>query len=73
MQSLRPPNVTVGQIALAWCLAQVGVSTVIPGAKTAAQVDENVMAAGLTIEPVLFAELTAVYNQLVRPLVHHRW
>ena len=73
MGDLRPPNVSIAQMALGWCLAQHGVSTVIPGAKSVAQVDENVMASGIEIDPVVFAELTNVYNQYLRAFVHHRW
>jgi aryl-alcohol dehydrogenase-like predicted oxidoreductase len=62
------------QFALRWILDQPGVTTVIPGARNAAQVAGNVAAADL---PPLTAEQHAavrdVYDRLIRPHVHHRW
>ena len=40
---------TVGQLALAWCLRQSNVSSVIVGATSTAQIEENVGASGLKL------------------------
>ncbi|MFM9873592.1 MAG: aldo/keto reductase, partial [Fimbriimonadaceae bacterium] len=40
---------TVGQLALAWCLRQPNVSSVIVGATSTAQIEENVGASGLEL------------------------
>ncbi|TCB96008.1 aldo/keto reductase [Micromonospora zingiberis] len=65
---------TMAQFALRWVLDQPGVTVVIPGARDAAQAHANVAAAG---QPPLstseLAEVTAVYDELIRPQVHHRW
>ena len=42
----RSPGKTVGQLAIAWLLAQPGVCTVIAGATRPEQVEENAGAAG---------------------------
>jgi aryl-alcohol dehydrogenase-like predicted oxidoreductase len=65
---------TLAQFALRWVLDQPGVSTVIPGARSAEQVSQNVAAAAL---PPLRAEqhagVRAVYDRLIREHVHDRW
>ncbi|MEV6692440.1 aldo/keto reductase [Micromonospora sp. NPDC051196] len=65
---------TMAQFALRWVLDQPGVTVVIPGARDAAQARANVAAAG---QPPLstseLTEVTAVYDELIRPQVHHRW
>ncbi|WP_445262887.1 aldo/keto reductase [Pseudokineococcus sp. 1T1Z-3] len=60
--------------ALRWVLDQPGVTCVIPGASSAAQVRSNVAAAQL--EPLTADELAAVervYDEHLRDVVHHRW
>ncbi len=42
---------TIGQLALAWCLRQRGVSSVIVGASKVSQIEENSVASGLLIPP----------------------
>lgn len=66
--------VTTSQLALRWILDQAGVTTVIPGARNAAQARSNAAAADL---PPLTAEQSArfaeIYDSSVRPHVHARW
>ncbi|MGC5053051.1 aldo/keto reductase [Micromonospora sp. DT48] len=65
---------TMAQFALRWVLDQPGVTVVIPGARDAAQARDNAAVAG---QPPLstqeLAEVAAVYDDLIRPQVHHRW
>lgn len=65
---------TMAQFALRWIVDQHGVSVVIPGARNPEQARSNVAAAAF---PPLDAEtrtaVAAVYDELIRPLVHHRW
>ncbi|AEB44003.1 MULTISPECIES: aldo/keto reductase [Micromonospora] len=65
---------TMAQFALRWVLDQPGVTVVIPGARDAAQARANVAAAD---QPPLstseLAEVASVYDELIRPQVHHRW
>ncbi|GAB3844263.1 aldo/keto reductase [Micromonospora andamanensis] len=65
---------TMAQFALRWVLDQPGVTVVIPGARDAAQALGNAAVAGqpqLSTEEL--AEVAAIYDDLIRPQVHHRW
>ncbi|GAA2823228.1 aldo/keto reductase [Nonomuraea rubra] len=71
---LVPEGVTMAQFALRWILDQEGLSVVIPGARNPAQARAN--AAADAVPPLDEATLAAVrdvYDELVRPQVHHRW
>lgn len=74
LRGLVPAGQTLAQFALRWIIDQPGVSTVIPGARNAAQAEANTAAAAL---PPLSAEAAAgvreTYDELIRPLVHDRW
>jgi len=74
IRSLLPPGVPMVQFALRWILMFDAVSCAIPGGKRPEQVAENCRAADL---PPLTAEamvaLRRIYDQRIRPLVHHRW
>ncbi|MGO4604363.1 aldo/keto reductase [Terrabacter sp. 2YAF2] len=62
------------QVALRWILDQAGVSTVIPGARNAAQVHGNVAAA--TLDPLgdeVLDGLRDIYDEEIREHVHSRW
>lgn len=72
--ALSPAGATPAQTALRWIVQQPGVTSVIPGARNAAQARANAAAAGL--DPLPDATLTAVrelYDARIRPLVHDRW
>jgi aryl-alcohol dehydrogenase-like predicted oxidoreductase len=65
---------TTAQLALRWILDQPGVSTVIPGARNAAQVRGNVAAAELEPLPVdVLDALHDIYDTQIREHVHDRW
>jgi aryl-alcohol dehydrogenase-like predicted oxidoreductase len=74
LRSQLPPGMTMATLALRWILMFPEVSCAIPGAKRPEQVDENARAADL---PPLSAEtmsaIEEIYNQQVRPQVHHYW
>jgi len=55
---------TMAQLALAWCLRDTIVSAVIVGATRPEQVDDNVAAAGLQIDPAIFQQM----DQILTPL-----
>jgi aryl-alcohol dehydrogenase-like predicted oxidoreductase len=55
---------TMGQLALAWCLRDPIVSAVIVGATSPEQVDENVGAANLRIDPAIFQQM----DQILTPV-----
>ncbi|GAA3730213.1 aryl-alcohol dehydrogenase-like predicted oxidoreductase [Spinactinospora alkalitolerans] len=74
IRELIPEGMTMAQFALRWILDQPGVSTVIPGARNAEQARGNAAAAGFAPLPEsVHAAVRDIYDELVRPQVHHRW
>lgn len=61
VQRLRPlseeAHCTLAQLALAWCLRSDVVASVIAGATRPEQVDDNVAAADLDVDPAIFARM----------------
>ncbi|MEO3800376.1 aldo/keto reductase [Nonomuraea sp. B1E8] len=71
---LVPPGASMAQFALRWILGQEGVSVVIPGARNPAQATANAAAADLPpLDAATLEAVRAVYDDLIRPQVHHRW
>jgi aryl-alcohol dehydrogenase-like predicted oxidoreductase len=71
---LVPQGATMAQFALRWIIDHPAVSVVIPGARNPAQARLNVEAADLAPLPgEVHDEVTAVYDELIRPSVHSRW
>jgi aryl-alcohol dehydrogenase-like predicted oxidoreductase len=67
-------GLTPAQAAIAWCCQQPGVSTVIPGARSADQARGNAAAGTVPELPAgLGAGVRDIYDHLVRASVHHRW
>jgi aryl-alcohol dehydrogenase-like predicted oxidoreductase len=74
LRPLVPPGATMAQFALRWILMAGGVSTVIPGARSAAQARANAAAATLDpVDPDTMAAVREIYDRLIRPHVHDRW
>lgn len=72
--ALAPQGATPAQTALRWIVQQPGVTSVIPGARSADQARANAAAASLP--PLPQATLDAVrdlYDRRIRPQVHSRW
>jgi aryl-alcohol dehydrogenase-like predicted oxidoreductase len=57
-----PEGVSMTQAALQFCLAQPGVSTVIPGAKTVEQLLENLAAADGSLPPEVIMQMAALWD-----------
>lgn len=74
IRRIVPAGVTMAAFAMRWILQHEEVSCVIPGARNADQVIENVKASDL---PPLSSEqmqtLTKLYQDEIRSLVHQRW
>jgi len=74
LRPLVPEGMSMTQMALRWILMFPAVTCAIPGGKRVEQVTENVQAADF---PPLSAEtmsaIEAIYDQKVRPQVHHYW
>jgi aryl-alcohol dehydrogenase-like predicted oxidoreductase len=68
------PGGTLAQWALRWILMFDAVSCIIPGARRPTQVEENAAASALL--PLTDSQMKTVqqiYDDAIRPLVHHRW
>ena len=74
LRPLVPPGVSLTQVALRWILMFDGVTSAIPGARTAAQARENAAAAALPpLEAGTMAAVRRVYDEHIRGLVHAGW
>jgi len=71
--ALTPAGWTTAQLALRW-LAQVGVTTTIPGARTPEQALGNAAVGDLPEIPAdIMDALEAIYDERIRAHVHGRW
>ena len=67
-------SATMAQFALRWILMFDAVTVAIPGAKNPGQARANAAAADLpALAPDTMAELRKIYDEDIRPSVHHRW
>lgn len=74
VREFGPETATPAQVALAWCVQQSGVSTVIPGARNRGQVEANAAAGRLpALRPELVDGINDLYRDVVAEHVHHRW
>ena len=74
LRSLVPDGVTMAQFALRWIIDQPQVTVVIPGSRSPQQAIGNAEAAELAaLGDDVHAKVKAVYDDLIRPHVHHRW
>lgn len=74
VRALVPKGVTLAQWALRWILMFDAVTCAIPGARRPKQIEDN--AAASDLPPLTDAQMAAIqkiYDQRIRPLVHHRW
>ena len=68
------PELTPAQTAIAWIWQQPGVSSVIPGARSAEQARLNAAAGSApTLGPLFNAEVRELYDELISEHVHERW
>lgn len=74
LRSFVPPASTMAQLALRWILMFPEITCAIPGAKTAAQVEENLRAASLPrLDAATMARIAEMYDRRFRSTVHPRW
>jgi aryl-alcohol dehydrogenase-like predicted oxidoreductase len=67
-------DVPAAQAALAWVVQQPGVTTVIPGARSAEQARSNAAAGSLPTLPAAFLDAVAdLYDRRLRASIHSRW
>jgi aryl-alcohol dehydrogenase-like predicted oxidoreductase len=68
-----PEGVRPAQAAIAWVLAQDGVSSVIPGARNVAQARANAEAAEIELPEEFDAAVRGIYDRHLRAEIHPRW
>ncbi|GIG65188.1 aldo/keto reductase [Phytomonospora endophytica] len=74
IRELLPEGMTMARFALRWILDQPGVSVVIPGARNPEQATANAAAAtDAPLSEETHEAVRAIYDELIRPQVHHRW
>jgi aryl-alcohol dehydrogenase-like predicted oxidoreductase len=71
--ALVPDGVRPAEAAIAWILAQDGVTSAIPGARNVEQARGNAAAAGVTLPDGFDAGVRDVYDRLLREQIHPRW
>jgi aryl-alcohol dehydrogenase-like predicted oxidoreductase len=54
-------GISLAQLALAWCLAESNVASVITGVTRVSQLDDNVKASGLRLPREILAEIDAIF------------
>jgi aryl-alcohol dehydrogenase-like predicted oxidoreductase len=74
IRRIIPGNVSMADFAMRWILQHDEVSCVIPGARNADQVIENAKTSDLPpLTPEQMQILADIYQEQIKPLVHHRW
>jgi len=74
LRKLVPEGWTMAQFALRWITMFQAVSCAIPGARNPKQAEENARASDLpALSPETMRAIRAVYDERIRPLVHHYW
>lgn len=74
LRALLPESVTMAQFALRWILMFDAVTCAIPGAKRPSQAEENARAADLPpLSDETMQRVRKIYEERIRPLVHHYW
>jgi aryl-alcohol dehydrogenase-like predicted oxidoreductase len=74
LKAICPADMSMVQFALRWILMFDAVTCAIPGAKTAAQVEENVTTSDLeSLSEETISKTRAIYSRHVRDQVHHIW
>jgi aryl-alcohol dehydrogenase-like predicted oxidoreductase len=74
LRGLVPAGRTMAEFALRWILMNDAVTTVIPGAKNAAQATTNNAASDLeALSPKAMEAIELVYRERIAPHVHHAW
>jgi aryl-alcohol dehydrogenase-like predicted oxidoreductase len=74
IRRIIPANVSMADFAMRWILQHDEVSCVIPGARNANQVIENAKTSDLApLTSEQMQTLANIYQEQIKPLVHHRW
>ncbi len=73
LKKILPNNFSLSDLALKWILMHDEVTVVIPGAVNKDQVELNTKASSLEDITTLLPEIKSIYEEIIKPDVHHRW
>ena len=74
LKKICPEGMSMAQFALRWILMFDEVSCIIPGAKRPSQAEENIAAAEFPpLDTRVMNKVEEIYEEYVKPDVHHRW
>jgi aryl-alcohol dehydrogenase-like predicted oxidoreductase len=74
IRQLLPDGATMAQFALRWILMFDAVTCAIPGAKNVQQATDNAQSASLpALDAMTIQKIQTIYDEDIRPYVHHRW
>jgi aryl-alcohol dehydrogenase-like predicted oxidoreductase len=74
LRPLVPAGMSMTQFALRWIGMFDAVTCSIPGSKRPAQAEDNFRAADLpALSPETMSAIQSIYDQRIKPLVHHYW
>ena len=73
LKKILPEEYTLADLALKWILMHDAVSVVIPGAINKTQVIKNIKSSELPNISSLLEKISLIYEDLIKPDVHHRW
>lgn len=74
IRKLVPAGISMTQFALKWISMFEAVTCSIPGARNPEQAGQNFSVSDLpALSPAQMQGVKAVYERMIRPLVHHRW
>jgi aryl-alcohol dehydrogenase-like predicted oxidoreductase len=74
LKALVPEGYTLAQLALRWILMHPAVSCAIPGAKRPDQTEDNLVAAQMPpLSDEAMDRVRQIYDNYIRPEVHHQW
>jgi aryl-alcohol dehydrogenase-like predicted oxidoreductase len=74
LQTMLPQGMSMTQFALRWILMFDAVSCAIPGAKNPEQAEANIVAAAQpALSEAMMQQVRRLYDDRIRPLVHHYW
>lgn len=72
-EQLVPEGTATAQAAIAWIIAQEGVTSVIPGARNVEQAKSNAAAAGVSLGAEFDEGVRWIYDHYFREAIHPRW
>ncbi len=74
LKSLFPDHQNLAPVALKWILRDERISCIIPGASKPEQVQSNLRAPEVSdLTSHQLQQIDAIYDQKIRPIVHHLW